>query len=102
MRHLWILSLVILFVQQCVAPPVAEKKGEPVNEEDVDKNIEYHTYLKEVVQVLESDPEFRAKLDKVNEDDLKVKQFKKIFFRCMAHTIPTETLIRLKFQYFVI
>lgn len=34
--------------------------------------MEYHRYLKEVVQALESDQEFRAKLEKANEDDIRV------------------------------
>lgn len=33
--------------------------------------MEYHRYLKEVVQALESDSEFRAKLEKANEDDIR-------------------------------
>ena len=34
--------------------------------------MEYHRYLKEVVQALESDPEFRAKLEKAEEHDILV------------------------------
>lgn len=34
--------------------------------------MEYHRYLKEVVQVLESDPEFRDKLEKAKEADIRV------------------------------
>lgn len=40
--------------------------------------MEYHRYLKEVVQALESDPEFRAKLEKANEDDIRVSLILKI------------------------
>ncbi|CAH2223671.1 jg26948, partial [Pararge aegeria aegeria] len=32
---------------------------------------EYHRYLKEVVQALESDPEFREKLEKADEEDVR-------------------------------
>nr|CAD7420158.1 unnamed protein product [Timema poppensis] len=34
-------------------------------------NIEYNRYLKEVVTALESDPEFRAKLEKAEEVDIR-------------------------------
>lgn len=40
--------------------------------------MEYHRYLKEVVQALESDPEFRAKLEKADEDDIRVSLIFKI------------------------
>lgn len=35
--------------------------------------MEYHRYLKEVVQALESDPDFRERLEKANEDDVRVR-----------------------------
>ncbi|XP_018322943.1 nucleobindin-2 [Agrilus planipennis] len=62
----------ILCLQVIVAPPVtkdkpqAEKEKEPI--EDV---MEYHRYLKEVVSALESDPEFRKKLEQANEEDIR-------------------------------
>ena len=65
MRVLVILAL-IGFCQS--RPPVKEPKAKPAGEtkpagngtaEDWDLNIEYNRYLQEVVQVLESDPEFR-------------------------------------------
>lgn len=34
--------------------------------------MEYHRYLKEVVQALESDADFRSKLEKANEADIRV------------------------------
>lgn len=34
--------------------------------------MEYHRYLQEVVQALESDPDFRERLEKANEDDVRV------------------------------
>lgn len=34
--------------------------------------MEYQRYLQEVVSVLESDPEFRKKLETVNETDIRV------------------------------
>lgn len=35
--------------------------------------MEYHRYLKEVVQALESDPDFRERLEKADEDDVRVR-----------------------------
>lgn len=34
---------------------------------------EYHRYLKEVVQALESDPDFRERLEKADEEDVRVR-----------------------------
>lgn len=34
--------------------------------------MEYHRYLKEVVQALESDPDFRERLEKADEEDVRV------------------------------
>lgn len=39
---------------------------------DVETALEYERYLKEVVEALESDPEFRKKLDKAPEADIRV------------------------------
>lgn len=42
--------------------------------------MEYHRYLKEVIQALESDVEFRDKLEKANEADIKVSKILKTVF----------------------
>ncbi|XP_026318327.1 nucleobindin-2 isoform X3 [Hyposmocoma kahamanoa] len=42
--------------------------GTEYNPEDI---MEYHRYLQEVVQALESDPDFRERLEKANEDDVR-------------------------------
>lgn len=34
--------------------------------------LEYHRYLKEVVEALESDADFRSKLEKADEKDIRV------------------------------
>lgn len=36
--------------------------------------LEYSKYLQEVVGALENDPEFRAKLDKADEADIRVRK----------------------------
>ncbi|UJR36200.1 hypothetical protein I4U23_028933 [Adineta vaga] len=62
------------------APPVNEnaKRGKArppsnVNEDsdDVLDSLEYGRYLKEVVEILESDPNFKKKLEKASPDDIK-------------------------------
>lgn len=42
--------------------------------------MEYHRYLKEVIQALESDVEFREKLEKADEADIRVSVVPKITF----------------------
>ncbi|TGZ32754.1 nucleobindin-2 isoform X1 [Temnothorax longispinosus] len=83
MQYLLPLVLVVLIIQTSVAPPVEKKKKEEDHndkENEVDDSedlgnaeyqMEYHRYLKEVVQALESDPEFREKLEKAHEDDIR-------------------------------
>ncbi|XP_041987927.1 nucleobindin-2-like [Aricia agestis] len=66
-----ILSLCII-LQGAYAPPVSpDKKDEVVDGDDLMQYTEYHRYLKEVVQALESDPEFRDRLEKADEDDVR-------------------------------
>uniref|UniRef100_A0ABD2WS93 EF-hand domain-containing protein n=1 Tax=Trichogramma kaykai TaxID=54128 RepID=A0ABD2WS93_9HYME len=80
MKSLFILLISILIVQNSVAPPVQpEKKKEEEHKNEVDEAevqdigdiMEYHRYLQEVVQALESDPDFRSKLEKANETDIR-------------------------------
>lgn len=67
--------LVIALLQVCYAPPVSQtNKHEATSENETDglqDYMEYHRYLREVVNALESDPEFRQKLEKANEEDIK-------------------------------
>lgn len=66
--------LVIGILQVCYAPPVTQnkEKGKAEPESDgLEDYMEYHRYLREVVNALESDPEFRQKLEKANEDDIR-------------------------------
>ncbi|CAH2034700.1 unnamed protein product, partial [Iphiclides podalirius] len=39
--------------------------------DDLEEYMEYHRYLKEVVQALESDPDFRERLEKADEEDVR-------------------------------
>lgn len=73
MKNLTIVLIVTVIVQQCYAPPVTNNKKE---DEDAQVNgledyMEYHRYLKEVVGALESDPDFRKKLEKADENDIR-------------------------------
>ncbi|XP_008210721.1 nucleobindin-2 isoform X1 [Nasonia vitripennis] len=78
MKYLFILLVSILVIQNSVAPPVTKDKKDEENEvedkeelaNDPMRVMEYHRYLKEVVQALESDPDFRAKLEKAEENDI--------------------------------
>lgn len=73
MKTCILLSLTLL-LQTCFAPPVTQTKQE--NEPDsgyggLEDYMEYHRYLKEVVNALESDPDFRVKLEKADENEIK-------------------------------
>ncbi|XP_026477023.1 nucleobindin-2-like isoform X1 [Ctenocephalides felis] len=73
-----VISLVALQYTTC-APVTTKKPGEAPNdannqdaqEGDLSEYMEYHRYLQEVVQALESDPEFREKLTKAEEVDIR-------------------------------
>lgn len=41
--------------------------------------MEYHRYLKEVVDALESDPEFRKKLENADESQIRVSNLIKTY-----------------------
>ncbi|TMW47413.1 hypothetical protein DOY81_007511 [Sarcophaga bullata] len=75
-------SFVILLFGSCLilscALPVTKTKKDEKKEEtstpespNVETALEYERYLKEVVDALESDPEFRKKLDKAPEADIR-------------------------------
>ncbi|CAG2055034.1 unnamed protein product, partial [Timema podura] len=86
MQLIQILLLFVVSIHVAVGPPVNEKKKNEDEEHDKDENeitneddtapvnIEYNRYLKEVVTALESDPEFRAKLEKAEEVDIRVSK----------------------------
>ncbi|XP_014286871.1 nucleobindin-2 [Halyomorpha halys] len=70
--------LFIIAIHNCVAPPAKSKQ--PVENETAGEEkpvsldelgIEYNRYLKEVVDALESDPEFRKKLETAEEADFR-------------------------------
>jgi len=69
--------LVLALVQCIVGPPVDKKaavagEGPKQNEtQDWNLGLEYNKYLQEVVQILESDPEFRKKLETAKVDEIR-------------------------------
>ncbi|KAF7988422.1 hypothetical protein HCN44_000995 [Aphidius gifuensis] len=78
MKLVWIIGVVFLIMQGCFAPPVTKTKADEEkadHENDDDNNIEtefdlpYQRYLNEVVQALETDPEFRKKLEVAPKED---------------------------------
>ncbi|XP_026759678.2 nucleobindin-2 isoform X2 [Galleria mellonella] len=73
MRSLPGLLCLLAILHTSYAPPVS---GDNSNEDsDVKDNLEeymeYHRYLKEVVQALESDPDFRERLEKADVEDVR-------------------------------
>ncbi|XP_076262989.1 nucleobindin 1 [Rhynchophorus ferrugineus] len=69
---IYVISIVI---EICFAPPVSQNKNEEQeadsNMGDLEDYMEYHRYLKEVVKALESDPDFRQKLEKADESEIR-------------------------------
>ncbi|KAJ8737062.1 hypothetical protein PYW07_000333 [Mythimna separata] len=67
--------LFLLMILHCsYAPPVTPDKSNEQDSEvkdDLEEYMEYHRYLKEVVQALESDPDFRERLEKADEEDVR-------------------------------
>nr|CAG4638652.1 EOG090X0B17 [Cyclestheria hislopi] len=70
-------SAILLIVPNIICPPVDQKKPDTHDSNDVSNNepddlgLEYNRYLKEVVQVLEGDPEFRKKLESSDPEDIR-------------------------------
>ncbi|CAF0881309.1 unnamed protein product [Adineta ricciae] len=70
---------VFLLIFTIGAPPVLEKVNNdkaPVDtkgdeSDEVLNNLEYGRYLKEVVEILENDPEFKRKIENASIDDIK-------------------------------
>ncbi|KAK3912820.1 Nucleobindin-2, partial [Frankliniella fusca] len=78
MKFSTILALTVAWaINGVVAPPVTSsttKSPNDINSADQaqdDFNVEYDRYLKEVVQALESDPQFRDKLQKAEDADIR-------------------------------
>lgn len=72
MKHIVIIFIAI--IQIAFAPPVTQNKKEDGQESEInglEDYMEYHRYLKEVVNALESDPDFRQKLEKADENDIR-------------------------------
>lgn len=76
--------LVVLCVQQIVGPPAVkharpnhtvpdhpDNQEKPEDDMNTRLDLEYNRYLKEVVDLLESDPEFRKKLETAEEVDFR-------------------------------
>ncbi|XP_049818989.1 nucleobindin-2 isoform X2 [Aethina tumida] len=73
MNPLLLLLGCLLALQGCYAPPVTQNKQQEADsdEKNLEDYMEYHRYLKEVVNALESDADFRKKLEKAEEADIK-------------------------------
>lgn len=101
-----ILFVTLFLIQICVGPPVTPNKGKehpPVEQDDgLEDLMEYHRYLREVVGALESDPDFRSKLEKASEDDIRSGkianelEFVSHHVRTRLDEIKRSELVRLK------
>ncbi|XP_065578042.1 nucleobindin-2-like [Artemia franciscana] len=65
------LTLLFCLLSGIICPPVQETGNEIENELEQGLGLEYERYVKEVVQALESDPEFRKKLENSDPEDIK-------------------------------
>ncbi|XP_017059098.1 nucleobindin-2 [Drosophila ficusphila] len=81
-QNVALLGLAVIAISALIstttALPVTQNKKDPKAEEsstpataDVETALEYERYLREVVEALEADPEFRKKLDKAPEADIR-------------------------------
>ncbi|EFA00695.1 nucleobindin-2 [Tribolium castaneum] len=75
-RYIPFAFFLISVLQVCFAPPVTQNKDKDKEKgEDeiggLEDYMEYHRYLQEVVNALESDPQFRQKLEKADETDIR-------------------------------
>lgn len=88
---------VTLLVNVVVCPPVnpaaASTPGaEVVNdtlEHDPVLNLEYHKYLREIVNILETDPEFKKIIDTASADDIKTGKIAQ-HLDLVGHNIRTK------------
>ena len=74
-----VLTIVIL-ITGIVCPPVKDEQ-KPKNKAEASEEaygLAYEQYLKEVVSTLESDPEFKKKLEESNTTDIQVNIFQSI------------------------
>ncbi|XP_036408381.1 nucleobindin-1 [Megalops cyprinoides] len=58
-------------IDRNATPQKAEPPQEEKEEESVDTGLYYDRYLREVIEVLETDPHFREKLQSANTEDIK-------------------------------
>lgn len=79
-------TLVVVLIGNCSCPPVNPNSNNNNNDQDANNHdktneklendpilaLEYHRYLREVVNVLETDPKFKELIEKASADDIKV------------------------------
>lgn len=108
MQYFLLFLLISVTIHWSVAPPVNQKKDKDHDKndevEDVEEvvDMEYRRYLMEVVQALESDPEFQAKLENALDSDIRTGkiaeelQFVNRNVRTRLDEIKREELERLR------
>ena len=83
-KLVYLICFLIVLINCCVCPPVNpssnDKKDEKNNadhstnstlENDPILSLEYHKYLREIVNVLETDPNFKQMIENASADDIK-------------------------------
>lgn len=108
MQYFLLFLLISVTIHWSIAPPVNQKKDKDHDKndevEDVEEvvDMEYRRYLMEVVQALESDPEFQAKLENALDSDIRTGkiaeelQFVNRNVRTRLDEIKREELERLR------
>jgi hypothetical protein len=57
--------------------------------------LEYHRYLREIVNVLETDPAFKQMIENASADDIKVGNNRSIFsFKLIASCLPKPAFLK--------
>ncbi|KAJ8245835.1 hypothetical protein GJAV_G00260810 [Gymnothorax javanicus] len=91
----WLLSLSIVLtvssvpIEPNVKPQEAAPPQETKQEESVDTGLYYDRYLREVIEVLETDPHFREKLQSANTEDIKNGRLSKEL-NLVGHNVRTR------------
>jgi len=70
-------------------PPPKPVEGNSPESEDANTGLAYDHYLRQVVEVLESDPEFKKKLETANVSDIKSGKIA-MYLEMVNHTVRTS------------
>ena len=76
--YITLVSIFVILVTNIVCPPVKDETKPNTKKEAIEESygLAYEHYLKEVVSTLESDPDFKKKLQAANTSEIQVHHFK--------------------------